>query len=101
MLKHFFNSQGRPIAYVHDDCVFLYPNRFLGRMDGDEVWHGVYVGEIVNGNRLLYREAEGREPRPAAKAIFAPGMPIQPWGVSACPAAGRAKMPAPSSARAA
>jgi hypothetical protein len=82
---HLFNSQGRPIAYIHEGNVFRYDGCFLGRLDDNEVWHGTYVGGIVNGNRLLYREAEARESRPLGKLPLAPGMPYQPWGISPCP----------------
>jgi hypothetical protein len=88
MVKPLFNSHGWPSAYVHEDDVFRCDNqgvdRFLGRLEGNEVWRGVYVGEIVIGNRLLYREAEGREPRPVGKVPSAPGVPIQPWGMATC-----------------
>jgi hypothetical protein len=81
MIQHLFNSLGRPIAYVHEGNVSRYDNqvvdRFLGRLDGDELWRGVYVGEIVYGNRLLYREAESREPRPVGKVPSASGVPIR------------------------
>jgi hypothetical protein len=49
LLKHLFDSQGRAVAYVHEGGVFLYSNRFVGRLDDNEVWHGTYVGEIVSG----------------------------------------------------
>jgi hypothetical protein len=84
MLKHLFNAWGRPVAYIYEDGVFLYSNDFVGRLDGNEIWHGKYVGKIVNGDRLLYREAVGREARPAGKAVFAPGVPIKPWGLAPC-----------------
>jgi hypothetical protein len=78
------DSRGHAIAYVYDGSVFLYCNRFVGRLEGDGVWdvNGDYVGEIVGGKRLFYCVAEGRERRPACKAVFAPGMPIRPWGIS-------------------
>jgi hypothetical protein len=45
VLKHLFNSQGRPVAYVHEgDKVFLYDGRFLGCLESGEVWHGRYQG---------------------------------------------------------
>jgi hypothetical protein len=42
-------SAGRPTAYVQEDGVFLYCYRFVGNRGGDKVWHGLYIGEIVNG----------------------------------------------------
>lgn len=55
MARWLYNSGGRPIAFISDDKVFLRSGRFMGRLDGNEVWHGSYKGEIVGDDRLLYK----------------------------------------------
>jgi hypothetical protein len=80
VLKPLFNSQGRPIAYVHEDKVFLYDGQFLGWLEDGEVWNGPYVGELVSGNRLLFQESKAGSARPLREIPFSPGMPYRPWG---------------------
>jgi hypothetical protein len=85
VLKHLFDSQGRPVAYIHEgDKVFLYDGRFLGWLTGGEVRDGTYRGEVL-GDRLLYREQQVGEVRPTGGVPFAPGMPYRPWGVAPSP----------------
>jgi hypothetical protein len=70
MLKHLFNSQGRPIAYVHEgDKVFLYDGRFLGWLTDGGVWNGVYRGEVLV-DRLLYRDGKAADVRPNCEVPF-------------------------------
>jgi hypothetical protein len=59
MDKWLYDSHGHPVAFVRDEIVFSRRGRFLGYMDGDEVWHGTYKGEVVGGDRLLYNRNKG------------------------------------------
>jgi hypothetical protein len=54
MAKWLYNSSGTPVAFIKDDKVFSKHGHFVGRLDGDEVWHGHYIGEILRGDRFLY-----------------------------------------------
>jgi hypothetical protein len=78
VLRHLYDSHGRPIAYVHEgDRVFLYDGRFFGWLTDGGVWDGVYRGEVL-GDRLLYRDGKAGDARPAAEVPFAPGIPHRP-----------------------
>ena len=59
MAKWLYNSRGNRIAFINEDRVFSRSGRFIGRLDGDEVWHGSYKGEIVKDNRFLYNTRKG------------------------------------------
>jgi hypothetical protein len=58
MLQLLFNSQGRPIAYFHEDMLFKYHGKFLGWLEDGEFWIGRYLGEIVGKDRLFFHEAK-------------------------------------------
>ena len=38
MTRWVYDSAGRPIAFIKDDKVFSRSGRFIGRLDGNEVW---------------------------------------------------------------
>lgn len=59
MATWLFNSSGEPIAFIKEDKVFSANADFIGRLDGDEVWHGRYKGEIYRENRFLYKTSKG------------------------------------------
>ena len=44
---------GQPVAFISGKNVFSRSGRFVGLLDGKEVWHGSYKGEIVKQNRFL------------------------------------------------
>jgi hypothetical protein len=85
LLQPLFNSHGRPTAYIHEDKLFKYDGQFLGWLEDGEDWHGRYVGEIVGGERLFFRESKADSERPLRETPFALGMPYRPWGVTSCP----------------
>jgi hypothetical protein len=85
MLKPLFNSRGRPIAYIHEGMLFKYDGQFLGWLEDGEVWNGFYIGELVEGDRLLFDKAKADGVRPLRETPFSPGMPYRPWGVPSCP----------------
>lgn len=82
MTKWLYNSSGRPIAFVVDDKVFSGSGSFIGRLDGNEVWHGSYKGEIVNDNRLLYKTTKGAVIRGTPGTPGTPGIPGTPGSIS-------------------
>jgi hypothetical protein len=53
--KWFYNSKGRAIAFSVEKNVFTRRGRFLGALDGEDVWNGRYIGSIVDGDQILYR----------------------------------------------
>lgn len=75
MAKWLFDSSGHPIVFVKDDKLFSKSGRFVGRLDGDEVWHGRYKGEIVREDRFLYKNSKGSVIRGMPGIPGTPGIP--------------------------
>ncbi|GAB2889013.1 hypothetical protein GCM10027046_16820 [Uliginosibacterium flavum] len=82
MATWLFDSQGHPIVFVKDDKVFSGNGRFIGRLDDDEVWHGRYKGEIVKGDRFLYKTSKGSVIRGTPGTPGIPGIPGRPGSKS-------------------
>ena len=58
MSQWLYNSNGNPIAFINGgDKVFSRRGHFVGRIDGNEVWHGRYKGEIVRDDMFLYKQS--------------------------------------------
>lgn len=59
-----FDSAGQPVAFLAANRVFSRSGQLVGDIrsystpDAREVWHNSYQGEIVHGNRLLYKEGK-------------------------------------------
>jgi len=53
--KWLYNSQGKPIAFINSngDKVYSYDGRFIGRLIGDRVMNGGYIGEVVMGDYIF------------------------------------------------
>lgn len=75
MAQWLFDSTGRPIVFIKDDKVFSRSGRFIGSLDGNEVWHGSYKGEIVKGDRFLYKTTKGSVIRGTPGTPGTPGIP--------------------------
>ena len=80
-----YNSSGSPIAFISGDNVFSRSGRFIGRLEGHEVWHGSYCGEIVMDDRFLCKTSRGSTIRgipgiPGTPGI--PGIPGQKGGIA-------------------
>jgi hypothetical protein len=60
MASWLFNSSGIPIAFVDGNNVFSAVGEFVGRLDGNEVWNGGYIGEIVRDVYLLHKTQPSR-----------------------------------------
>lgn len=75
MVKWLYDSGGHPNAFLKGDKVFSKSACFIGRLVGDEVWHGSYRGEIVKDARFLYKLSKGTVLHGTAGV---PGTPAQP-----------------------
>ncbi len=51
--KWLYNASGHPVAFIQSDKVYSSGGHFIGRLNGNEVWHGKYIGEIVRNDRFL------------------------------------------------
>ena len=78
MANWLYDSRGKPIAFVSGGNVFSRSGRFLGRLEGNEVWHGTYIGEIVHEDRLLRRTGKARVRRGTPGTPGTPGIPGSP-----------------------
>jgi hypothetical protein len=78
MSQWLYDSHGIPIVFISGDNVFTKGGRFLGRLDNGEVWHGRYAGEIVRGDRLLYKSGKGSVTRGTPGTPGSPGIPGMP-----------------------
>ena len=89
MAQWLYDSLGDPIAFISGgDKVFSRHGHFVGRLDGNEVWHGRYKGEIVGGDLFLYRHGKGSVIRGVSGTPGTPGIPGIPGsrGSSGMPA---------------
>jgi hypothetical protein len=75
MSKWLYNSSGHPIVFINDNKVFSRSGKFIGRLEGNEVWHGRYKGEIVKKNRFLYKTSKGSVIRGTPGTPGTPGIP--------------------------
>jgi hypothetical protein len=78
MAKWLFDSAGIPIAFINDGKVFSGSGLFLGRLEGSEIWHGSYRGEIMEGDRLLYKINRSSITRGTPGTPGTPGIPGTP-----------------------
>jgi hypothetical protein len=84
-----FNSRGRPVAFRSGVDVFSPSGAFLGRLEGDELWNGVYRGELVRGDRLVRSYAargDDRELPPPRQPVQVPTSPAGGRGAIGLPA---------------
>lgn len=87
MATWLFDSSGHPKWFVvegGDGTQEVFSREglpdFVGRLDGSEVWHGDYLGEIIDlqGLRVLYNTRKGRTPRPIPPMPSSPTIPAIP-----------------------
>lgn len=80
MARWLYSSRGEPIAFVHGEHVFSSTGRHVGQIDGNEVWNGRYLGEIVRGDLFLRRRGTGKESvvRGRGGTPGSPGVPGRP-----------------------
>ena len=84
MSRWLFDSHGSPVAFISGSNVFSRDGRFVGKLDGDEVWNGRYVGEIRSTDRFLRRRTgkgviRGMPGIPGTPGI--PGLPGSRGGI--------------------
>jgi hypothetical protein len=74
MVEWLYNSKGCPIAFVSGQCVYSKRKRYVGILQGNIVWHGSYLGEIIYGERFLYDTSKSslRGPRPPSSRPSVP-----------------------------
>ncbi|MEZ0325186.1 MAG: 4-fold beta flower protein [Fimbriimonas sp.] len=70
-----YNSKGRPIAFKDGRNVFSRKGKFLGQIEGEDVWNGRYFATIVDGDTILCKLEPPGEPRSAPAP---PGAPLTP-----------------------
>jgi hypothetical protein len=73
-----FNSRGHPVVFVDQGNVYTKSLKFVGRLDGNEVWNTQYVGEIVKDNRFLYNIRKGMKVKPTHGLPTLPKVPRLP-----------------------
>lgn len=78
MAKWLFSSKGEPIAFISEDKVYTRRGDFVGRLEGTEVWHGSYKGEIYQADRLLYKSGKASAQRGVPGTPGRPGIPAVP-----------------------
>ncbi len=88
MAKWLYSSRGHPIAFIQGtDQIFSDRGVFIGYLEGNEVWHGSYKGEIVNGDMLLKKQGKGAVSKGRSGTPGSPGIPGKPGsrGISGAP----------------
>ena len=85
MAKWLYSSRGQPIAFMHNsDQVFSETREFIGFLDGNEVWHGSYKGELVKGDMLLTKQGNGAVSKGRSGTPCCPGIPSRPGSRGIC-----------------
>lgn len=75
MTKWLFDSRGSGVAFISGGNVFTAEGKFVGKLEGNEIWNGSYVGEVIQGERLARR----RMPPMGLHGLPAlPGLPSLP-----------------------
>ena len=76
-MKWLFNSAGKPIAFLLGRDVFFESGHYLGRLDDkQEIWHGRYKGEILDGDRLFRQRTPSSFTRAHSGTPATPAIPI-------------------------
>jgi len=78
MTTWLYSSSGSPVAFISGDNVFSRYGHFIGRLEGSEVWHGSYKGEIVGSDHFLYNISKGSVIRGTPGTPGTPGIPGLP-----------------------
>jgi hypothetical protein len=88
MASWLYDSHGRPVAFLSGKDVFSRRGKWLGELEGKEVWKGKYIGEIVKGDYLLARHGHPHSVKGTPGTPGTPGIPGIPGtrGSSGLPA---------------
>jgi len=78
MSRWLYNSHGEPIAFISGQNAFSRTGKWLGQLEGDELWKGEYIGEIVNGDYLLARHSKPGYSKGVPSTPGTPGIPGVP-----------------------
>jgi hypothetical protein len=78
-----YDSKGRPVAFDAAKHIVSRAGRFIGTIRGyyrgrQDVWHGIYKGEIVDGNRFLRVDPAPTEDRGGSAPPPLPQVPRIP-----------------------
>ena len=75
MSEWLYSSKGEAVAFIHKGLVFSSSGQFLGELVGAEIWNERYVGEIVQGNRIVRQNLRPLTRREAPKEVGIPEWP--------------------------
>ncbi len=78
-----YDSKGKPVAFNALGHIVSRDGRFIGTIRNyypgrQDIWHGQYKGEIVNGNRFLRVESPPTEDRGGSRPLSLPQVPRIP-----------------------
>jgi hypothetical protein len=82
-----YDSRGIPIAFLAHNLVISNKREVIGDLrgyspPGKDIWNGLYVGEIIKNNRLLFKEGEHGEDRgPTQIPNSIPEVPMVPKSI--------------------
>jgi hypothetical protein len=82
-----YDSKGQPVAFNALRHIVSRDGRFIGTIRGytpgrQDVWHGIYKGEILDGNRLVRIDPPPTEDRGGGHPPPLPGLPRIPDPIS-------------------
>ncbi len=75
MSNWLYNSKGRAVAFRDGKYVFSRKGKFLGQIEGEDVWNGRYFGTIVDSDTILCKLEPPGEPK---SPPMPPGAPLTP-----------------------
>lgn len=78
MVQWLFDSEGIPIAFLRDEKCYTLEGQLLGLVASNAVWDDQYLGEIVEGDRLLRHKSRVGETGPSAATPDFPTVPTLP-----------------------
>lgn len=75
MSEWLYSSKGEAVAFIDQSLVFSSSGQFLGELDGTEIWNERYLGEVIQGNRIVRKNLRPLMRREAPKEVAIPEWP--------------------------
>lgn len=77
-----YDSSGSPVVFLLHGKAYRPSGRFFAHLRGIELWRGgAYVGEVYQGDRLLFREHTPHNTRPTHEEFELDVLePLEPLG---------------------